>query len=180
MDRESYERYRSYAEGQLERAKIAITKEEALNIEVADFGLERFEEIGLMALTYVNTSRCCSKELILMPDQICPEHRHPMQDGKPGKEETFRCRQGEVYLFVEGTEERPDRERIPEDLREYFQVFHKIRLLPGQQYTLLPDSLHWFQAGKDGCIVSEFSTHSDDATDIFTDPNIKRIPEIEE
>jgi len=39
--------------------------------------------------------------------------------------------------------------------------------------------LHWFQAGADGAVVSEFSTKSLDEFDIFTDPEIKRIPEIE-
>jgi D-lyxose ketol-isomerase len=45
-------------------------------------------------------------------------------------------------------------------------------LNPGQQYTLQPDTLHWFQGGPDGAIVSEFSTKSMDALDIYTDPNI--------
>ena len=161
MDRKTYEKYRDYAAGMLESAGIVITEEEFERIEVADFGLGRFEETGLMAVTYVNTQRCCAKELILMPGQICPEHRHPAQGTEPGKEETFRCRKGEVFLYVEG-------------------VDHKIHLLPGQQYTLKPDTKHWFQAGDEGCIVSEFSTHNDDATDIFTDQNIKRIPRIEE
>ena len=58
-------------------------------------------------------------------------------------------------------------------------VFHEIRLLPGEQYTIMPNTLHWFQAGKDGAVVSEFSTHSTDETDVFTDPAIVRLPEIE-
>ena len=47
-------------------------------------------------------------------------------------------------------------------------------LKPGEQYTLPPDTLHWFKGGVEGAVVSEFSTHSDDASDIFTDPNIQR------
>ncbi|MDD8016086.1 MAG: D-lyxose/D-mannose family sugar isomerase, partial [Acidobacteriota bacterium] len=49
----------------------------------------------------------------------------------------------------------------------------------GEQYTLPPGTLHWFQAGDQGAVVSEFSSTSFDEKDIFTDPNIKRIPEIE-
>ncbi|MGI6159989.1 MAG: D-lyxose/D-mannose family sugar isomerase, partial [Limnochordia bacterium] len=30
-----------------------------------------------------------------------------------------------------------------------------------------------------GAVVSEFSSTSDDESDIFTDPRIKRIPEVE-
>ena len=36
------------------------------------------------------------------------------------------------------------------------------------------DILHWFQAGDEGAIVSEFSTRSRDEFDIFTDPRIRR------
>jgi D-lyxose ketol-isomerase len=51
-------------------------------------------------------------------------------------------------------------------------------LKPGDQYTLFPDTRHWFQAGPEGAVVSEFSTRSTDDQDIFTDPRIKRMPEI--
>ncbi len=39
-----------------------------------------------------------------------------------------------------------------------------------------PDTNHWFQAGPDGAIISEFSTKSRDESDIFTDARITRIP----
>jgi D-lyxose ketol-isomerase len=42
----------------------------------------------------------------------------------------------------------------------------------------MPDTKHWFQSGPEGAIVSEFSTRSTDEADIFTDPRIKRMPEI--
>jgi D-lyxose ketol-isomerase len=57
-------------------------------------------------------------------------------------------------------------------------VGHEVCLKPGEQYTLSPDTQHWFQAGPEGAIVSEFSTCSTDDQDIFTDPRIKRMPEI--
>ena len=56
----------------------------------------------------------------------------------------------------------------------------EIVLREGDQYTMMPDTWHWFQAGEDGAVVSEFSTKSLDETDIFTDPRIRRIPEIED
>ena len=43
----------------------------------------------------------------------------------------------------------------------------------------MPNTPHWFQAGNEGAIVSEFSTNSHDESDIFTDVRIMRIPEIE-
>ena len=59
-------------------------------------------------------------------------------------------------------------------------VYHEIVLNPGEQYTLMPETKHWFQAGENGAVISEFSTTSTDETDIFTDQEIVRIPQIEE
>ena len=75
-------------------AGIVVTPAERAVIEVADFGLEDLEHIGLELVVYVNTARVCAKELALFPHQTCPEHRHPPFDGTPGKEETFRVRRG--------------------------------------------------------------------------------------
>jgi D-lyxose ketol-isomerase len=135
-------------------AGIALTPGEREGIEVTDLGLGRLEETGLQLVVYVNTERVCAKELVLLPNQICPEHRHPPVGDDPGKEETFRCRTGTITLHVDGRDE--------------------MVLRPGDQFTIPPDTWHWFQAGHDGAIVSEFSTRSRDETDIFRDPRIVR------
>ena len=155
-----------------ENAKIVLTDEEKDNLEVIDLGLGDFRNTGLTLVTYINTERCCGKEMVLLPHQTCPEHLHPTIDGIPGKEETFRCRWGKVHLFVSG-EETPDRGVNPPENGKY-SVFHEVILLPGQQYTIYPDTLHWFQAGDEGAVISEFSTKSNDDTDIFTDERIVR------
>lgn len=158
----------------LRKAGIVITPAEKRKIEVVDFGLGRLDEIGLEIVVYVNTQRCCAKELVLFPGQICAEHRHPPVEGEPGKEETFRCRWGEVYLYVPGPAARRPKGKVPEDKKGVFTVWHEVILRPGQQYTLQPDTLHWFQAGPQGAVVSEFSTRSRDESDVFTDPEITR------
>ena len=145
---------RERAAKMLAAAGIALTPSEREGIEVADFGLGNLDEIGLQLVVYVNTDRVCAKELVLLPGQACPEHRHPPVDDDPGKEETFRCRTGSVVLWVDGHGE--------------------IELGPGDQFTIPPDTLHWFRAGDDGAVVSEFSTRSRDETDVFTDPQIVR------
>jgi D-lyxose ketol-isomerase len=145
---------RERAAEMLAEAGIVLTPTEREAIEVTDFGLGRLEEIGLQLVVYVNTERVCAKELVLFAGQTCPEHRHPPVDGAPGKEETFRCRRGTVRLHVEGREE--------------------LVLRPGDQYTIPPDTRHWFQAGDEGAVVSEFSTRSRDEADVFTDPRIVR------
>jgi len=145
---------RERAAAMLTAAGIALTEREREEIEVADFGLGDLEHTGLQLVVYVNTERVCAKELVLFPGQTCPEHRHPPVAGEPGKEETFRCRTGSVLLWVEGHGE--------------------IELRPGDQFTIPPDTLHWFSAGDEGTVVSEFSTRSRDESDVFTDPRIVR------
>ncbi|MBY0098153.1 D-lyxose/D-mannose family sugar isomerase [Mesobacillus maritimus] len=161
-------------------AGIALTNAEKDAIEVADFGLKQVEIQGLQLITYINNDHYCAKELVLFPHQTCPEHKHPPINQFDGKTETFRCRLGKVFLYVEGSATEKISATIPESSKEYYTVFHEIELNPGDQYTIPPNTLHWFQAGEEGAIVSEFSTTSSDEYDIFTDPNINRISEIEE
>ena len=153
-----------------------LSDDERAAIEVADLGLGRLRETGLQLLVYVNTDRYCAKELVLYPGQTCPEHRHPPFEGTPGKEETFRCRTGLVYLYVEG-ESTPNPACAPPPGR--YTVAREIALRPGEQHTIPPNTLHWFQAGPAGAVVSEFSSASRDELDVFTDPEIRRAPEVE-
>ncbi len=167
------------ARASLERAGIVLTPQESEQIEVADFGLGELEATGLQLVVYVNTGRVCAKELVLFPRQTCPEHRHPPIEDTPGKEETFRCRQGLVYLYVDGAPAEHPAAKPPAGREHTYTVWHEIVLHPGQQYTIPPDTLHWFQAGDEGAIVSEFSTRSRDEFDIFTDQDIRRATIVE-
>jgi len=167
---------RNHAAQALAQAGIVLTDEERADIEIADFGLGDLERTGLELVVYVNNDRYCAKELVLFPRQTCPEHRHPPVDGDPGKTETFRCRKGVVWLYVEGPPTEPRNARPPKGDEPFYTVFHEIELLPGEQYTIPPNTLHWFQAGDEGAIVSEFSSTSRDESDIFTDPRIQRLP----
>ena len=161
------------------RAGIVITPLEEERIEVADFGLGDLNRTGLELLTYVNTDRYCAKEMVLFPGQTCPEHRHPAGGSQPGKEETFRCRWGKVYLFVEGQASANAAVAPPKGDERYYTAARQLVLEPGAQHTIPPDTLHWFQAGKEGAVISEFSSPSHDESDLFTDERIVRIPEVE-
>lgn len=158
-----------------ERANIAITPEEEEKLEVTDLGLGRLEDIGIQILTYINTERYCAKEMVLFPDQTCPQHRHPEIDGEPGKQETFRCRWGTVYLYVEGEPTESPACEPPEGNEEFYTVEHEIVLKPGEQYTIPPNTWHWFQPGEKGAVISEFSSTSRDEYDLFSNPNIERV-----
>lgn len=179
MDRKEYDAIRTRALELYDRAQIILTPKERENLEVADMGLGQIERIGLEAVTYINTERVCGKELALLPGQTCPEHVHPpLGGGNIGKEETFRCRYGEVYVYVPGNLTRNRKAVLPVGSEAYFTALHEIVLHPGDEYTLRPNTRHWFQAGPEGAIVSEFSTKSTDENDVWTDPRIKRIPVI--
>jgi D-lyxose ketol-isomerase len=167
--------YRKQAYTLFQKAGIFITEAEQKQIEIADFGLGEFEQTGLGVLVYVNTARCCAKELAMWPRQTCPEHRHPPMESDPGKEETFRCRWGRVYLYVPGSRALTPQAILPDSHEENYKVWHEIQLDPGQQYTIAPNTLHWFQAGPEGAVVSEFSTRSTDENDVFTDQRIVRV-----
>lgn len=174
IPRKELEAAQQRAAQMLEAAGIVLTPRERESLEVADFGLGELETTGLEIITYVNTARVCAKELVLFPGQTCPEHRHPPVHGGPGKEETFRCRRGLVYLYVEGEPTPQPHAPLPAGHEAWYTVRHEIALRPGEQYTIPPDTRHWFQAGPEGALVSEFSTTSTDEHDIFTDPNIQR------
>ncbi|MBP1656119.1 MAG: D-lyxose ketol-isomerase [Bacteroidetes bacterium] len=180
MKEQDFRKHQKRALGFLRKAHLPVTPAEARSMEIADFGLGDLKHFGLELVVYENNDRYCAKELVLFPGQICPEHRHPpLNDQNPGKRETFRCRWGKVYLYVDGPPTPRPKGRVPAGSKKYFTVWHEIVLKPGDQYTLPSDTLHWFQAGPQGAVVSEFSSTSDDASDMFTDPNVKRLPVIE-
>jgi len=180
LTKEELARRREQAVELIEKARLVITEKGKSEIEIADLGLGEYEQTGLAIVVYVNTARCCAKELAMLPRQTCPEHRHPTVGGKPGKEETFRCRWGQVFIYVPGEKTADPKAKPPAGREDTYTVWHEVILNPGDQYTLVPDTLHWFQAGDEGAVVSEFSTASTDENDIFTDQEIQRTTKIVE
>jgi D-lyxose ketol-isomerase len=178
-------RARERAAALLADAGVVLTDTERDEMEVVDYGLGDLESVGTEIVVYVNDDRYCAKELVLFPGQTCPEHRHPPFDDYPGKRETFRCRSGDVYLYVESEGEDGEHgasETTPEDRsvsppmrEEHYTAGTEIHLEPGEQYTIPPDTRHWFKAGEEGAVVSEFSSPSYDEKDVFTDPKIDRM-----
>jgi D-lyxose ketol-isomerase len=138
------------AAAMLEKVGITLTAAEREELEIAEFGLGELERTGLELVVYINNEQYCAKELVLFPRQTCPEHRHPPVGSDPGKMETFRCRWGKVWLYVEGEPAAQPQARVPEGSEAYYTVFHEIELNPGEQYTIPPNTLHWFQAADEG------------------------------
>jgi D-lyxose ketol-isomerase len=180
MTRSAVAHWQQVAQEYLNKAGIVLTPEEQGNIEIADLGLDEYEQTGLALVVYYNDEKYCAKELVLMPQQTCPQHKHPPipELNYIGKQETFRCRWGEVYLYVEGEPTANPKGHPPQHRLGYHTVWHEIILKPGEQYTIPPQTWHWFQGGTEGAVVSEFSTRSVDEADLFTDSDIRRISEI--
>jgi D-lyxose ketol-isomerase len=165
----------------LAQAGIVLTQQEQTQIEVVDFSLSELERTGLQLVVYINNERYCAKELVMVPRQTCAQHRHPpLSKANPGKQETFRCRWGKVWLYVEGEAKQALQAHVPQGSEPYYTVFHEIELLPGAQYTIPPNTWHWFQSGDEGAIVSEFSSPSYDEFDQFLDPRISRFTKVAE
>ena len=177
MTKREYDEQVAKALELFEKANIVLTDKEKESIEVIDFNQGKVKEFGLQLLVYVNTERVCAKEMALLPGQTCAEHWHVPTNGQEGKEETFRCRMGEVYLYVEGEKNTETiKAKLPESK---VSVFHEIILKPGEQYTIMPETKHWFQGGPEGAVISEFSTRSTDETDVFTDKRLIREGKVE-
>jgi D-lyxose ketol-isomerase len=175
MNPKDFEKAKAGALALLGKARIRLTPLERETMEVTDLGLGDIRHVGLQVVVYENNDRYCAKELVLLPRQICPEHKHPwISAANPGKQETFRCRWGEVYLYVAGEPSPKPRARVPAGHKPYLNVRHEVVLRPGDQYTIPPGGLHWFQAGDKGAVISEFSSASTDGRDVFTDPRARR------
>jgi D-lyxose ketol-isomerase len=114
------------------------------------------------------------KLIALAPGQTLPEHRHPPLGAYPGKAETLRCEYGVAYVYTEGEPTPAAVAAAPAGRRSTYTVWHERILTPGEQATLAPNTLHWFQAGPDGAVVWSFSSKATDAADVFTDPEVRR------
>lgn len=181
LTKAQHEEIRLKALEYFDKAHIILTDEEKQRIEIADYGYDydHFWTLGLALFSYMNTDRCCAKEIVCFPGQYSPEHYHPDIDGQPGKEETFRCRYGTVYLYVSAGEPTPNPQKLPPPGEEdKFTYRHEIILKPGDQYLMEPGTWHWFTVGPEGAVISEFSTASRDEYDIFTDKDIVRETKI--
>lgn len=107
------------------------------------YGLDRFDEFGLVLITVVN--RCyCKKLLVSLPGQSHPEQYHKK------KEETFHVLYGEIMLELDG---------VPRVCR------------PGDVVTIEPGVRHAFRS-EGGAVIEEISTTHDKNDSFYTDTAI--------
>jgi len=174
ITRSEQESARKRAAEILSKAGVVVRQDEIDQMEVVDFGLSELEQSGVQIVTLVDTEKIAAKLLVLLPNQIEPEHRHPRLGDYEGKEETIRCEWGELYLYGPGEPTLNPKGHPPEHRRRTYTVWHEYVLRPGDQITFPPNISHWFQGGPEGAVVWSFSTKVVDVEDVFTDPDVRR------
>lgn len=126
----------------LSRTQIVVPG--GADLEVSHhYGLDRFDEFGLIIITVVNRGYC-KKLLVSLPGQTHPEQYHEK------KEETFHIIYGEIMLELDG---------VPMVCR------------PGDVVTIEPGVRHTFRT-ESGAVIEEISTKHDRNDSFYTDPAI--------
>jgi D-lyxose ketol-isomerase len=157
---------------------IHITDGEAKKVEVADFGLSHLDTEGAQIITLVDAGRISVKVVALFPNQTLPEHWHPPIGDDPGKEETVRVIWGKVRFYVPGDDNMQEG-FIPAGKEDVYTMRHELALKPGGQVTVEPGTIHWFQAAEQGAVIYSFSSVARDVLDGFTDPEVKRVTQVQ-
>lgn len=115
----------------LREAKIAVHS--GTSIEISHhYGLERYDEVGLAMITFVN-HEYCKKLMLIKAGQFHPEQYHKI------KRETFVLLHGEIELTLDGVSRK---------------------LKPGEIVTVDPGVVHSFSAIVDSVIEEISSTHA--------------------
>lgn len=175
---------RSYADeiGQLiDRAGFAVTRQEMSALRLVDTSYDDFRAIGLSLVDLCMHERYGSRLVIVLPNQIIPEHWHPSADGYIGKQETFRLLSGEVEAYLEGDEPADTRDLFPDAAdrvdtwRAGFSAGRRLLLRPGDQCTTRLHEKHWFRAGPSGGLALETSSTVRDILDRASDPNLQFV-----
>lgn len=131
----------------LAESQVAVPVSADLEIS-HHYGLDRFEDVGLVMITVVNRGYC-KKLLVSLPNQSHPEQYHLQ------KEETFHVLHGEVHLRLNG----------------------KLKICkPGEVVTVEPGVRHAFTSPT-GAVMEEISsTHFKDDS-FYTDETINQNPD---
>lgn len=133
--------------------------------------MDNFQEEGLALIDILRSKILRITLLVLLPYQTVPQHLDPAYDQESGKEETLRVLYGHTKVYTEGSENNHEIQ-IPHNKKQYYTACHEIALIQGEQYTIPPQTLHWFQAGALGSVNLEFQNRVDETKNIFTDASI--------
>lgn len=159
--------------------------------DVTDYGVGRFEEMGLVLFTLRNGRRadlrrgagmCYAEKLLISgQDQLSPMHTHLL------KAEDIINRGGAtlvVELFGSDAAGHFAEDRggtvLCDGIETPFAPGGKLRLDPGQSVTLMPGDWHAFWGDGGDVLIGEVSTVNDDESDNVFRDEIGRFSTIEE
>jgi len=126
----------------------SVTVPGGVDLEISHhYGLDKFEEYGLVMLTVVNRDYC-KKLLVSLPGQAHPEQYHNQ------KEETFHVLYGDLELQLDGNVQN---------------------LVPGDVVTVMPGVRHAFRS-KNGSVIEEISSTHFKNDSFYTDESISKNP----
>ena len=165
-------------------------RDNMLGWDITDYGLGRFEEVGLVLVTLRTGSQndgrypkpYAEKLLISRENQVCPMHFHHV------KTEDIINRGGGVLMMKlynadeTGGLAATDVSAASDGVVLTVPAGTELELHPGQSVTLPPRMYHafWAKAGSGPVLIGEVSACNDDVTDNrFLEP-IGRFPSIEE
>ena len=166
-------------------------RDNQLGWDVTDYGLGRFQEVGLLLFTIRNGNSArkehypkgyAEKIMIVKESQVTPWHFHW------NKREDIINRGGgnlvvELYLADDNDRFSGESFQVSTDgVRREVQPGGKVILTPGESICLEPYVYHTFygEPGKGAVIVGEVSDVNDDARDNRFYEKLGRVPEIEE
>jgi D-lyxose ketol-isomerase len=146
------------------------------SIWAVDFGLGRFEDVGMAGIFWWNDLqyRYFGHDIFLLPGQMIPEHKHVKTDIAPPKMEAWHTRSGWVRLFSDAPATPGAEGFIPASELKFTTCRacqeHHVGEVTGLNR---PEAWHFMVAGPDGAIVTEYATYHDGKALRFTDPGIK-------
>ncbi len=163
-------------------------RDNMLGWDVTDYGLGRFNKIGLTLFTIRNgnlndkrySKKYAEKLLISEAGQVCPNHFHfsKMEDiiNRGGGSLAMRLWQADESGDLS---DRP-LEIVTDGCKKTIKAGETISLKPGESITLFPYQYHEFWAEDSRCLIGEVSSVNDDYTDNRFYSEMGRFPTIEE
>lgn len=175
---------------QTKGAEYDEIRDNMLGWDITDYGLGRFNEVGLVLVTIRNGNQSndkyekpyAEKLLISRENQVCPMHFHwsKMEDI---------INRGGGNMMMKLYNSTPDGELADTDVtvhsdgRTYtVPAGTVVRLAPGESVTLHRGTYHafWAEEGTGAVLIGEVSQCNDDNTDNRFYETMGRFPEIEE
>lgn len=169
MAEDFHDKYKDQALDLITKSGFPLLDKEIESMKANDFGLGNFEKEGFFLVDLLRTDRVRTNLIILLPGQILPEHLHPSYDNEQGKEETIRVLYGESSVFVEGKETNPEL-KLPQGKSDFYTARHEVKLKTGEQYSVPPNTKHWFMGGPQGSVNMAVQNRVNEDRNVYYDP----------